>query len=130
MKRIHAIYRWLVVLVLMVFALQEVNGGRFPSIGDQFWTSWAAFAARPWWDFALGLAFLLAAVCVLARIEVARWFAVTLLSYACLRGLILCVSSSSFLVAGSKFGDAGAAAFCIMLVITGASDQRRSVPAS
>ncbi|HEV2223183.1 MAG TPA: hypothetical protein VGR84_09285, partial [Candidatus Acidoferrales bacterium] len=116
MKNVNAIYRWVVLAVMLIFALEEINGGRFPSIYDQFWRSWSVVTGRPSWEIAFGLMIVLTAVGVFLKLEVARWAAVVLLSYEGLKGLFLAVSTSDFQRAGREVGDAGAALICAMFL--------------
>ncbi|HEV2488792.1 MAG TPA: hypothetical protein VGT03_03210 [Candidatus Acidoferrales bacterium] len=117
MKIMKLICRWTVFIVLLMFTLQETNGGHFPSMNDQFWRSWSGVIDRPPWEIGFGLVTAFIALGVLFGKNVARWPAVALLSYECLRGLILCVSTSDFQRAGDAIGSAGAAGLCIMFLI-------------
>ncbi|MHB8524839.1 MAG: hypothetical protein ACYDD2_01600 [Candidatus Acidiferrales bacterium] len=116
MKKMNTIYRWLVSLVLLVFALQETNGGHFPGINDQFWRSWSVVTGRPLWQIAFGLMIVLTAVGVFLKLEVARWAAFALLGFEGLKALVLAVLTSDFQRAGKEMGDAGAALFCAMFL--------------
>lgn len=116
MKKANAICRWFVVFGLLVFALQETNGGRFPSIYDQFWRSWSTVTGRPLWEIVFGLMIVLTAVGVFLRLEVARWAAFALLGYEGLKGLLLAVLTSNFQRAGREMGDTAAALTCAMFL--------------
>ncbi|MHB8410718.1 MAG: hypothetical protein ACYDDI_02090 [Candidatus Acidiferrales bacterium] len=112
----NAIYRWLVFVAMLIFALQEINGGRFPSIYDQFWRSWSVVTGRPSWEIAFGLMIVLTAIGVSLRLEVARWAAFALLGYEGLKGLVLVVLTSDFQRAGREAGNAGVALTCAMFL--------------
>ena len=116
MKKANVIYRWFVVMVLLCFALQETNGGRFPSVYDQFWRSWSVVAGRPLWDIVFGLVIFLTAIGVLLKMGSARWAAIVLLVFEGTKALIGTVITSDFHHASREIGDAGAALFCVMLL--------------
>lgn len=112
MKNVNIFCRWYVFIVLFFFALQEANGGRFPSIHDQFWRSWSVLATRPIGEIAFGVVMLLVAFGVLLRNKMARFAAIPILAYEFVRAMISLLSN------GSGAGDAGAAAFSIVWLIS------------
>jgi hypothetical protein len=118
MKNANDIQRWAAIIILVMFALQETNGGRFPSVYDEFWRSWSADLSRPLGQIAFGLIILLVAVCAFLRIRTATYAAVGLLAFEGIRALILCVSASDFRIAGREMGDLGAALISIMFLLS------------
>lgn len=127
MKNVNLIYRWVVLVVMVMFALQEINGGRFPSMYDRFWRSWSVVTGRPLWEIAFGFMIVFIAVGVFLKLEVARWAAFALLGFEGLKGLVLAVLTSDFQRAGKEVGDAGAALICaIFLARSGFGLPRRS----
>lgn len=127
MRKINVIQRWLAAVILVMFALQETNGGRFPSVYDGLWRSWTAILGRPLWQMVFGLIIILIAAGVLKRLRLANYAAMAVLGYEGIRALILCVATSDFRVAGREIGDSGAALISIMFL---ANSQLRLRPQS
>jgi len=119
MKNMNAIHRWLVFVVMLIFVLQEINGGRFPSIRDQFWRSWSVLATRPVGEIAFGVVMLLVAFGVLLRNKMARFAAIPILAYEFVRAMISLLSN------GPGFSGAVMAAMCIVFVVNPSFGKRR-----
>ena len=112
MKKMNTIYRWPVFFVLLVFALQETNAGRFPSINDQFWRSWSVIASRSVPEIAFGvLIFFIAFGVLVAGNTPIRFAAIPILGYEFVRCII------SFLSGGQGIGGAGLTTLCIVWLI-------------
>lgn len=112
MKNVNAIYRWLVFVVMLIFALQEINGGRFPSMYDHFWRSWSVMANRPIGEIAFGVVILLVALGVLLRNFIAMFAAIPILAYEFVRAMISLLSN------GPGAGAAGMSAFSVAWLVS------------
>ena len=111
MKNVNLIYRWVVLVVMVIFALQEINGGRFPSMYDRFWRSWSVLATRPIGEIAFGVAILLVALGVLLRNSIAPFVAIPILAYEFVRAMISLLSN------GPGAGAAGLSVFSIAWLV-------------